>query len=142
MSKKAEFADAAANATSQFRASVEKSIEQSKEAYDKLKNSTEEAQKAFENSAVAARTASSEISIKSFDALRTNAEAALAHMEALAGARTPSEFMELQIAYWRRYAEMTVAQAKELQAVATKAAEDVAKPVKAAFDKASKGNKA
>jgi phasin len=74
--------------------------------------------------------------------LRANAEASFSHLEALVGAKTLSEVVELQTAFLRKRVESTVEQAKEFQAVASKAAEDVSKPVKTAFEKALKDIKA
>ncbi|RUU05066.1 phasin family protein, partial [Mesorhizobium sp. M7A.T.Ca.TU.009.02.1.1] len=49
-----------------------------------------------------------------------------------------SEVVELQTAFLRKRVESTVEQAKDFQAVASKAAEDVSKPIKTAFEKAMK----
>ncbi|WP_269933372.1 phasin [Aminobacter sp. HY435] len=147
--KTAEFADTIAmpsfdvsKASDQFRAFAEKGVEQSKEAYSKLKTGAEEAQKTLETSFETARSVSSELSLKAIAALRTNAETGFAHLEALAGAKSLSEIVELQTAYLRKRVELTVEQAKDFQSVASKAAEDVTKPVKTAFEKALKEIKA
>ena len=147
--KTAEFADTVempsfdvSKATDQFRAFAEKGVEQSKEAYAKLKTGAEEAQKSIETSYETARNVSAELSLKAISALRTNAETGFAHLEALAGAKSLSEIVELQTAYLRKRVELTVEQAKDFQTVASKAAEDVSKPVKTAFEKALKDLKA
>lgn len=147
--KTAEFADTiempsfdVSKASDQFRAFAEKGVEQSKEAYSKLKTGAEEAQKTIETSFETARSVSSELSLKAIAALRTNAETGFAHLEALAGAKSLSEIVELQTAYLRKRVELTVEQAKDFQSVASKAAEDVTKPVKTAFEKALKDIKA
>jgi len=147
--KTAEFADTiempsfdVSKASDQFRAFAEKGVEQSKEAYAKLKTGAEEAQKTIETSFETARSVSSELSLKAIAALRTNAETGFAHLEALAGAKSLSEIVELQSAYLRKRVELTVEQAKDFQSVASKAAEDVTKPVKTAFEKALKDIKA
>lgn len=147
--KTAEFADTiempsfdVSKATDQFRVFAEKGVEQSKEAYAKLKTGAEEAQKTIETSYETARNVSAELSLKAISALRTNAETGFAHLEALAGAKSLSEIVELQTAYLRKRVELTVEQAKDFQTVASKAAEDVSKPVKTAFEKALKDLKA
>ncbi|TIX94310.1 MAG: phasin, partial [Mesorhizobium sp.] len=71
-----------------------------------------------------------------------NADAGFSHLEALIGAKSLSEVVELQTSFLRKRAELAVEQAKEFQAVASKAAEDVAKPIKTAFEKALKDIKA
>ncbi|MGB3899487.1 MAG: phasin [Mesorhizobium sp.] len=126
----------AAKATDQIRAFAEKGVEQSKEAYAKLKTGAEETQKVLETTYETAKAVSSDLSLKTIAALRTNADAGFSHLEALVGARSLSEVVELQTAFVRKQFETTVQQAKEFQAVASKAAEDVSKPVKVAVEKA------
>lgn len=122
----------------QFRAFAEKGVEQSKEAYAKLKSGAETAQKALENSFESAKVAGSEFSLKSISAARTNAEAGFAHLEALVSAKSLSEVIELQTSFLRKSVESVVEQVKDLQATSTKAAEDVSKPLKEVFEKAVK----
>jgi len=128
----------ASKAADQVRAFAEKGIEQSKETYAKMKTGAEETQKVLESTFETAKTVGSDLSLKTIAALRTNSEAGFAHLEALVGAKSLSEVVELQTAFVRKSFESAVEQAKELQVVASKAAEDVAKPVKDAFEKAVK----
>lgn len=124
--------------TDQFRSFTEKGVEQSKEAYEKLKSGAEEAQKALETTYETVKTVGGDLSMKSIAAMRANVTAGFDHLEALVGAKSFAEVIELQTAYLRKRVEMTVEQAKDMQAVATKAAEDVSKPVKTMFEKAMK----
>jgi phasin len=128
----------AGQATEQFRAFAEKGVEQSKEAYAKVKNGMEDAQKIFESTFETAKAATSDLSLKSIASLRAGAEANFAHLEALVGAKSLSEILELQTGFMRKSYEMLVEQAKDFQAASTKAAEDVTKPAKTAFEKAMK----
>ncbi|MFU0503869.1 phasin [Pseudaminobacter sp. NGMCC 1.201702] len=128
----------ASKATDQIRAFAEKGVEQSKEAYAKLKTGAEETQKALESTFESAKTAGNELSLKSIAALRANAEAGFSHLEALVGAKSLSEVIELQSSFLRQRVEVAVEQAKDFQAVSTKAAEDVTKPFKNVFEKAFK----
>ena len=125
-------------ATDQIRAFTDKGVEQSKEAYAKVKSSAEETKKAFDQSFEIAKAVSSDLSLKTISAFRANAEVGFAHLEALVSAKTLSEVVELQTAFLRKQVEKTVEQAKEFQAVTTKAVEDVSKPIKTAFEKAVK----
>jgi phasin len=143
--RSAEFADTvefpsfdASKATDQIRAFTEKGVEQSKEAYAKLKTGAEEAQKAIEATYESAKSVSSDLSLKTIASFRANAEANFAHLEALVGAKSLSEVFELQTSFLRKRVEDTVEQAKDFQTVASKAAEDVAQPMKGAFEKAFK----
>jgi phasin len=128
----------ASKATDQIRAFAEKGVEQSKEAYTKIKTSAEETQKALESTFETAKTVSSDLSLKTISAFRANAEAGFAHLEALVGAKTLSEVVELQTAFLRTRVETGVEQAKEFQAVASKAVEQVSAPMKTVFEKAVK----
>lgn len=128
----------ASAATDQFRAYAEKGAEQTKEVYAKLKTGAEEAQKTLENTFETVRSTGSDLSLKAISAMRANAESTFSHLEALVGVKSVSEFIELQTAYVRKSVEMTVAQAKDMQVVSTKAVEEVTKPMKTAFEKAVK----
>ena len=125
----------ASKATDQFRAFADKGVEQSKEAYTKMKSGAETTQKALESTFETAKTAGNDVSLKTIAAMRANAEAGFSHLEALLSVKSVSEFVELQTAFLRKSVETTVEQAKELQAVTTKAAEDVSKPMKNVFEK-------
>ncbi|RWH90690.1 MAG: phasin [Mesorhizobium sp.] len=128
----------ASNATDQFRAVAEKGVEQSKEAFSKLKTGAETTQKALESTFETAKSAGNELSLKTIAALRANAEADFSHLEALIGAKSLSEVVELQTVFLRKRVEMTVEQVKDIQAATAKAAEEVSKPVKQAFEKVFK----
>ena len=95
----------ASKATDQIRAFAEKGVEQSKEAYAKLKTGAEETQKALESTFETAKTVSSDLSLKTIAALRANAEAGFSHLEALIGAKSLSEVVELQTAFLRKRVE-------------------------------------
>lgn len=128
----------ASKAADQVRAFAEKGIEQSKEAYSKLKTNAEEAQKALESTYETVKSVGNDLSLKAIAALRANSEAGFSHLEALVGAKSLSEVIELQTAFVRKSVETAVEQAKDLQAVTSKAAEDVSKPIKTAFEKTFK----
>jgi phasin len=125
----------ASKATDQMRAMAEKGVEQSKEAYEKLRSGAETSQKALEQTFEAARAHGTEISLKSISAMRAGTEAGFSHLEALMGVRSLSEMIELQTAFFRKSAEMAVEHTKELQALSTKSFEDVSKPVRDLMEK-------
>jgi phasin len=128
----------AEKATDQIRAFAEKGVEQSKEAYAKLKTGAETTQKALETTFEQAKSTGSEFSLKSIAAARANAEAGFAHLEALVGAKSLSEVIELQTAFLRKAVETAVEQVKDFQTASTKAAEEVSKPLKDVFEKTVK----
>ncbi|MGK9052333.1 phasin [Neorhizobium petrolearium] len=125
-----------AKLTESFREFAEKGATQSRDAYAKMKVAAEEATKTVETTLQSAQAGSVELGLKAIDALRTNADMSLSHMEALLGVKSVSELLELQTAFIRKQAEVTVEQAKAMQDAARKLAEDVAKPGKEAAEKA------
>lgn len=125
----------ATKATDQFRAFTEKGVEQTKEAYARMKSGAEDSQKVLETTFETARSVGDEFALKSIAASRANAESCFAHLEALVGAKSLSDVIELQTAFVRKSAETAVDQAKDFQAISTKAAGDVSKPMKDAFEK-------
>ena len=124
-----------------FRDFAEKGAAQTKEAYAKMKEAAEDATKTVEATLESAQAGSVELGLKAIDALRTNAENSLSHMEALLGVKSVAELFELQTAFLRKQAEVAVEQAKTLQETSKKVAEKVAAPGKSAAEKAMKSFK-
>ncbi|WP_377298479.1 phasin [Rhizobium sp. SGZ-381] len=128
--------------TENLRDFAEKGTTQSREAFTKLKAAAEEATKTVESTLHTAQAGSVELGLKAIDAIRTNAELSLTHLEALIGVKSVAELIELQTGFVRKQAEVTVEQAKALQETARKIAEDVTKPGKDAAEKALSSFKA
>lgn len=124
-----------------FRDFAEKGAVQTKEAYAKMKEAAEDATKTVEATLESAQAGSVELGLKAIDALRTNAENSLSHMEALLGVKSVAELFELQTAFLRKQAEVAVEQAKSLQETSKKVAEKVSAPGKSAAEKAMKSFK-
>lgn len=124
-----------------FREFAEKGAAQTKEAYAKMKEAAEDATKTVEATLESAQAGSVELGLKAIDALRTNAENSLSHMEALLGVKSVAELFELQTAFLRKQAEVAVEQAKALQETSKKVAEKVTAPGKSAAEKAMKSFK-
>ncbi len=125
-----------------FREFAEKGATQTKEAYAKMKEAAEDATKTVEATLESAQAGSVELGLKAIEALRTNAENSLSHMEALLGVKSVAELFELQTAFLRKQAEVVVEQAKTMQEATRKVAEKVAEPGKSAAEKALKTFKA
>lgn len=125
-----------------FRDFAEKGAAQSKDAYAKMKAAAEEATKTVETTMQTAQAGTVELGLKAIDALRTNADMSLSHMEALMGVKSVAELVELQTSFIRKQAEVTVEQAKAMQETAKKVAETVTKPGKEAAEKAMSSFKA
>ena len=124
-----------------FREFAEKGAVQTKEAYAKMKEAAEDATKTVEATLESAQAGSVELGLKAIEALRTNAENSLSHMEALLGVKSVAELFELQTAFLRKQAEVAVEQAKTLQETSKKVAEKVSAPGKSAAEKAMKSFK-
>ncbi len=118
-----------------FRDFADNGAQQSKEAFAKMKAAAEDAGKTVEATVQSAQTGSIELGLKAIDALRTNAENSLSHMEALLSVKSAAEFFELQTAFIRKQAELTGEQAKSMQETTRKVAETLAKPAKDAAAK-------
>jgi phasin len=119
-----------------FRDIAGKGAGQSSEAYARMKAVTEEAAIAVESTVQSAQAGSVEIGLKAIDVFRSNADLSLSHMQALLDIKSASQFFELQTAFFRRQAEVTVEQARSMQDMARKLAEEVSRPGKEAAEKA------
>ena len=131
-----------AKVTESFRDFAEKGAAQSKEAYSKMKTAAEDATKTVEATLESAQSGSVELGLKAIEALRTNVENSLSHMEALIGVKSVSELFEVQTAFIRKQAELAMEQARTMQEATRKVAENVTRPGKDAAEKAMSGFKA
>ncbi|WP_193177145.1 phasin [Oricola nitratireducens] len=126
----------------QFRTFAEQGLAKSKEAYETMKTSVEDAQKTVETTMETAQAHSSKLSLAAINAMRANTEAGFAHLEKLIGVKSLAEAFEIQSAFVRKQAEMAVDQAKEMQTVSKEAVDALSAPVKAATEKAMASIKA
>lgn len=130
-----------AKMTETFRTMTQKSMEQSKEAYSRMKLAADEATRALETTIDHAHQGSLSLSKKAIDAMRTNAEVAFSHLEKMMGAKSFAEVIELQTGYVRKQIEMSTDQAKDMQALTQSVAQDMMKPGREAFQKAANAAK-
>ncbi|AMS42476.1 phasin [Aminobacter aminovorans] len=117
-------------------------VDQSKEVYSELSASADETQKMIQSTFETARNVTSELALKVIAVLRNNAEAGLSHLKDLARAQSLSEVIELQTSFLRKRADVGAEQVKDFRAVASKAAEEVSKPIQTAVEKAMNNLKA
>ncbi|NRP76133.1 hypothetical protein ILFOPFJJ_07057 [Ensifer psoraleae] len=129
-------------ATDQVYEVAEKGVEQSKEAFAKFQSGAEETQKALKRTFETAMLVGNELWLTTIAALRANTEADFSHLQALAGAKSLSEAIELQTTFLRKRVEMGVKQANDLWAFTTKAVIDISQPVKGAVEKTLRDLKA
>lgn len=117
-----------AQMTETFRAMTQRSMEQSKEAYGRMKSAADEATKALESTMENAHQGSLQLSKKAIDAMRTNAEAGFEHLDKMMGAKSFAEAIEMQTAYVRKQIELATDQTKDMQKLAQSIAQDMMKP--------------
>ena len=120
----------------QFRTMTEQGLTKSKEAYDTMKAGFEDAQKTMESTMETAQQHSSKMTLAAINAMRANTEMGFAHLEKLVGVKTIAEAFEVQTAYFRKQAEMSVDQAKEMQSASKEALDAVSAPAKEQAEKA------
>jgi phasin len=113
------------------RALAEKTIARSREAYDGSKDAFDASLTAFETSFDAAGQGAAAFNRKLVDIARRNVDASFDLATSLAGAKTLSEMLELQAAFWRKQLGVLTAQAEEVRALSTKVTADTAEPIKA-----------
>ena len=128
--------------TDMYRQYADQATRQAKDAYGRMKDTFEDAQATMENTFETAQNAGVTLGLKAIDAMRTNAELGLSHLESLMKVKSASEFVELQTGYLRRQTETALDQAKSMQELSTKVAADVTAPVKEQMEKATRELKA
>ncbi len=123
-----------------FREATEKSIENAREAYAKVKTAAEDATDLMEDTFETSRQGVVEFNHMAVDAAKTNADAAFSFIKELMAAKTVAEAIELQSTYARQQFDALSGQTKDLQEFATKVSNDVTNPVKEAVEKTFKVN--
>ncbi|RFB79698.1 phasin [Methylovirgula sp. 4M-Z18] len=118
------------------RKATEKSVEDTRAAYARVKTVAEDATSSLEASYAAATKGIVALNTKALEAVRTNTEAAFDFAKALFGAKTVAEAINLQTEHARKTFETVTAQSKELAALAQKVATDSVEPLKTSVSKA------
>jgi phasin len=126
-----------AKLTEAFRSMSEKSVEQSRQAYQRMKSAADEATKSLETTMENAHQGSLNLSKKAVDAMRRNAELGFSHIESLMSAKSVAEIIELQSSYVRKQVELTTDQVKEMQSLTQSLAKEMLKPGRDAFTAAT-----
>jgi len=119
-----------AAAQEQVASVAAKALTDSKDALLKLKAQAAEVGAGVETGAQALGKGLSEFNTKALAALRTNVEASFDHFKALMAAKSPQDAWTLQAEHSRKQFAALSAQAKELSESASKAASDVAQPLR------------
>jgi phasin len=114
-----------------MRALAEKTVAQSREAYDRSMDAFEASLTAFERSFDAAGQGAAAFNHKMVDIAHRNVDATFDLAETLAGAKSFADMMELQASFWRKQFGVLTAQAEEVRALSTKVAADASEPLNA-----------
>ena len=111
-------------------AATEKTLGQTREAYDRSKDALEASIATFEKSLDAAGWGAAAFNRKIIDIARRNLNSSFDLATSLAGARNLAEIVELQATYWRKQFSALTAQAEEVPALSTKVVADAGEPLK------------
>ncbi|WP_246710652.1 phasin family protein [Rhizobium leguminosarum] len=122
-------------ATDRLLVIAEERVEQSKEALAKYQSIAEGNQKVLQSTFETAWLVGNELALTTIGALRANTEADFSYFQALVGAKSLPDVIEVQTTFFRKRVEIGVEQARDFRALTTKAATDIAKPIKIAIEK-------
>jgi phasin len=121
------------------RAIAETTVAQTRDAYDRSLDAFDASLTTFERSFDAAGRGATAFNRKIVDIARRNVGASFDLAKSLAGAKTFTDMVELQAAYWRKQFDTLTAQAEEVHALSTKVTAAAAEPIKAYVKKAKDG---
>lgn len=112
------------------RSLAERTVTQSREAYETAKGSVEETIGAMEKSIDKAGQGAAKFNRKVIDITQANVNSGFDLAKNIAGAKNVAEIMELQADFARRQFETFTAQAEELRSLSAEVAADASAPVK------------
>jgi phasin len=113
------------------RALAEKTVAQTRDAYDRSLDAFDASLTTFERSFDAAGQGAAAFNRKIVDIARRNVDASFDLATSLASAKNLADMVELQAAYWRKQFSALTAQAEEVHALSTKVTAAAAEPIKA-----------
>ena len=124
------------------REMAEKSIEQAREAYSKLKTVAEDATDLMEDGFETTRRGVLDFNHKAVDAAKSNTDATFQFVKDLFEVKTLADAIELQTSFARSQFDAFSAQAKDMQELSSKLAGEVTETFKGAVEKTTKDFKA
>ena len=126
------------------RALAEKTVNQTREAYERSKDAVAGSIDAMERSFDAAGQGATAFNRKLIDIAQRNLNTGFDLAKSLAGAKTLAEIVELQSAFIRNQFDVFSSQASEIRALTTRIAADTSEPIKdqvsRSFDAGRKGS--
>ena len=111
------------------RALAEKSVAQTRQAYDRSLAAFDTSLTTFERTFDAAGQGATAFNRKIVDIARRNVSASFDLATSLAAAKNLADIVELQSAFWRKQFGVLTAQAEEVRALATKVTTDAAEQI-------------
>ena len=121
------------------RALAEKTVAQTRQAYDRSLDAFDASLTTFERSFDAAGQGAAAFNRKIVDIVRRNVDASFDLATSLAGAKNLADMVELQSAFWRKQFGVLTAQAEEVHALSTKVTADAAEPIKSQMARGAVG---
>jgi len=109
---------------------AEKSVQQAKDVYARIKSAAEETTDVLEDTYATATKGATEFNLKALEAVRTNVNASFDYTRELLGSKTLAEAVELSASHVRKQFEALTEQTKTLSALAQKVATETAEPIK------------
>lgn len=123
-----------------FREMAEKSVEQAKESYARIRSAAEEATDLVEDTYLTATRGATEFNLKAIEAMRANVNASFDYAREILAAKSISEAVELSATHMRKQFETLSAQAKDFSSLAQKVATETSEPIKSSVSKNFKIN--
>jgi phasin len=121
------------------RALAEKSVAQTREAYDRSLDAFDASVTTFERSFDAAGRGAAVFNRKIVDIARRNVDASFDLATSLVGAKDLADIVELQRAYWQKQFGALASQAEEVRVLSTKITADAAEPIKSHMARGADG---
>ena len=109
---------------------AEKTVAQTREAYERSNKVLETTLETIEKSFDAAGQGAVALNRKIMEIAQRNLNSGFELAKQLAGAKNLAEIVELQSAYWQKQVEALTSQAEEVRSLATTVAADAARPTK------------
>jgi phasin len=122
-----------------MRALAEKTLAETRKAYDRSLDAFDTSLTTFERSFDAAGQGAVAFNHKIVDIARRNVDASFDLAESLAGAKNLADIAELQAAFWRKQFGVLTAQAEEVRALSTKVTAAAAEPIKSQVARGADG---
>jgi len=119
-----------------FRSFSEQGLNQTREAYARMKSAAEDATDVMEESLETARETFRDAQFKAIDLAKANTDASFDLFRKLLTTTSVGDALQLQTAFARERFEALVDYSKDVQATMTKVGSEASKPAKAIFDKA------